>query len=90
SGNKVFPEEVEAVLNAHIAVQISQIAGNTHPVMGEIVEASIVLKPGHEATAEELIAWCRKHLSTYKVPQVIHFVSSIALTGSGKILRYKK
>jgi len=88
SGNKVFPEEVEAVLNAHDAVEISKIFGNKHPLMGEIVEANVVLKSERYPTSEELMTWCRQRLSAYKVPQVIHFVSSIAMTGSGKVVRY--
>ncbi len=87
SGNKVFPEEVEAVLNAHSAVEISKIIGNKHPLMGEIVEANVVLKPNNEATADLLITWCRLRLSAYKIPQIIHFVGSIEMTGSGKVKR---
>jgi long-chain acyl-CoA synthetase len=88
SGNKVFPEEVETVLNAHEAVKISRIFGNKHLLMGEIVEAKVVLKPGREVTADQLMGWCRQHLSAYKVPQIIHFVTSIEMTGSGKIVRH--
>jgi len=88
SGNKVFPEEVENVLNMHEAVAQSKIFGNKHVLMGEIVEAKVVLNPGVEVTPEVLIAWCRQRLSTYKVPQVIHFVSEIETTGSGKIVRH--
>ncbi len=87
SGNKVFPEEVEAVLNAHSAVEISKIIGNKHPLMGEIVEANVVLKPNSEVTDEALMTWCRQRLSTYKVPQVIRFVESVEMTGSGKVKR---
>jgi long-chain acyl-CoA synthetase len=88
SGNKVFPEEVETVLNAHTAVAVSKIFGNKHPLMGEIVEAKVVLKSGKEATSDELITWCRQRLSAYKVPQIIHFVSEIEMTGSGKVVRH--
>jgi long-chain acyl-CoA synthetase len=88
SGNKVFPEEVEAVLNAHTSVKISKIFGNKHPLMGEIVEANVVLKQDTEPTPDELMTWCRQRLSAYKVPQVIHFVPSIEMTGSGKIIRH--
>ncbi|HWZ23073.1 MAG TPA: class I adenylate-forming enzyme family protein [Cytophagaceae bacterium] len=87
SGNKVFPEEVETILNAHSAVEISKIVGNKHPLMGEIVEANVVLKPNAEANADVLMTWCRQRLSAYKVPQVIRFVDSIEMTGSGKVKR---
>lgn len=88
SGNKVFPEEVETVLNAHTAVALSKIFGNKHPLMGEIVEANVVLKPGQEISGEALITWCRQRLSTYKVPQIVHFVDTIEMTGSGKVARH--
>ncbi len=89
SGNKVFPEEVETVLNAHQAVALSKIFGNKHPLMGEIVEAKVVLRENHTATADELITWCRQRLSAYKVPQIIHFVKEIEMTGSGKVVRHE-
>ena len=88
AGNKVFPEEVEGILNAHSAVSISQIFGNKHALMGEIVEAKVVLTIGQDATADQLMTWCRQRLSAYKVPQVIHFVSTIEMTGSGKLVRH--
>jgi long-chain acyl-CoA synthetase len=89
SGNKVFPEEVENILNAHEAVQVSRIYGNQHPLMGEIVEAKVVLKDKSETSPDALMTWCRQHLSAYKVPQIIHFVEKIEMTGSGKVIRYQ-
>lgn len=86
SGNKVFPEEVEAVLNNHPDVKISRVFGGKHPLMGEIVEAEIVLEE-KEVGAEQLIRYCRGQLSTYKVPQRIHFVDQLAMTATGKIKR---
>jgi len=87
SGNKVFPEEVEGVLNMHPAVELSKITGTQHTLMGEVVVAHVVLLPECYPTTDELMTWCRKQLSAFKVPQVIHFVSAIALTGSGKVVR---
>jgi len=88
SGNKVFPEEVEAILLAHEFVKEAQVFGNKHTLLGEIVEANVILKEGKEVSSESLSGWCRKQLSAYKVPQVIHFVSVIEMTGSGKIVRH--
>ena len=88
SGNKVFPEEVEAVLNSHPLVNLSRIYGNKHPLLGEIVEAEVILKLDSEISVEELLSYCRQKLSTYKVPQIVKFVKEIEMTGSGKVIRH--
>lgn len=87
SGNKVFPEEVEAVLKLHPEVEESRVYGGKHPVTGELVEAEIVLKPMAKPNAEEIISFCRKHLLSYKIPQRIFFVDEIRKTKTGKISR---
>lgn len=87
SGNKVFPEEVEAVLITHPDIKACRVSGTTHRFMGEIVQAEIVLKSSEQPEIEALISYCRKRLSTYKVPQRISFVEELPLTGSGKIIR---
>ncbi|HYG39596.1 MAG TPA: AMP-binding protein [Cytophagales bacterium] len=87
SGNKVFPEEVEATIEMHPDVKICHVFGEEHILMGEIVKAEIVLQEGKIGNEEEIISFCRQRLSTYKVPQKIYFVDKINTTGSGKIKR---
>jgi long-chain acyl-CoA synthetase len=87
SGNKVFAEEVEAVLDSHPAVAASRIYGVAHPLMGEIIQAEVVLSENAQAGTEELLHYCRQRLSTYKLPQRIKFVEHLPMTGSGKIVR---
>lgn len=87
SGMKVFPEEVENVLRQHPAVAACRVSGASHPVFGSVPVAEVVLREGHELAARELIDWCRKSLSPYKVPARIHKVDELALTASGKIRR---
>ena len=87
SGNKVFPEEVEAVLKMHSDVEDARVYGGRHPVTGELVEAEILLKPSKTADAEALIAHCREYLVPYKIPQRIFFVAEIQKTRTGKISR---
>ena len=87
SGNKVFPEEVEAVLKLHPEVEESRVYGGKHPVTGELVEAEIVLKLDAEKNIEKIISHCRQHLLSYKVPQRIFFVDEIRKTKTGKIKR---
>ncbi len=90
AGNKVFPEEVENVLNCHPKVLVSRVCARQHREMGEVVHADLVLKdPSQPAEPEEIIAFCQRSLSAFKVPQSVAFVSDIALTASGKILRHR-
>jgi long-chain acyl-CoA synthetase len=87
-GMKVFPEEVEAVLDRHPSVKRSRVIGREHPILGtvpvaEIVAANGALSPGN------LKAWCRQSLSAYKVPVAFRQVDAVPLTASGKVKRGK-
>jgi len=88
SGNKVFPEEVESIINTLPQIRQSRIHGVPHPLMGRIVQADIVVKEGHDIKEEDLISFCRKKLSPFKIPQRVKRVSQIEMTDSGKIKRY--
>ena len=87
SGNKAFPEEIELVLNRHPDVVDSHVFGDTHPLMGEIVCAELVLKKNVALDVEAVLYFCRTQLSTYKVPQRLQSVQQIKHTASGKIKR---
>ena len=85
-GMKCFPEEVEAVLNAHPAVRESRVTGMPHPTFGGVPVAEIVPE-GEAPKALELSGWCRSRLSSYKRPVKFTFVEAISKTASGKIQR---
>lgn len=87
AGRKVFPEEIEAVLNRHPAVRESRVYARTHPHLGEVIEADIVLaRP--EAELDSLRAFCRAQLADYKIPTKWHCVSALPRTAvTGKIRR---
>jgi long-chain acyl-CoA synthetase len=87
SGNKVFPEEVEAVLKEHTAIKEARVFAAKHALTGEIVSAEVVLSSDLGITVEELLAYCRKKLSPFKVPQTITFATELNMTGSGKVKR---
>jgi long-chain acyl-CoA synthetase len=87
SGYKVWPRDVEDALYAHPAVQEAAVVGEPDDYRGETVAAHVVLRPGADATAEELIAHCRERLAVYKAPHVIHLVDELPKTASGKVLR---
>ena len=87
AGRKVFPEEIEAVLNRHPDVRESRVYGRSHPQLGEVVEAELVLsRPG--ADAEQVREFCRAHLSSHKMPATFRVVNSLPRTAAtGKIRR---
>jgi long-chain acyl-CoA synthetase len=87
SGFKVLPREVEEVLFMHPKVLEAVAAGVPDPYRGETVKAWIVLKEGKQATAEELIEFCKLHLASFKVPRLVEFRTELPKTMIGKYLR---
>ena len=91
AGHKVFPEEVAAVLDSHPAILRSRVYGQPHPQWGEAVFAQAQLKiNGTPVNPEELLTYCRKRLSSQKVPVSVEFVPEIAMTSSGKVRHGQK
>ena len=88
SGSKVFPEEVEAVLQTLPEVKLARISGMPHPLMGQIIQAELVLHEGDTIDVEDVLTYCRKRLSTFKVPHKLRVVESLQMTGSGKVMRH--
>ncbi len=86
-GLKVYPREVEEVLYRHPAVQEAAAVPTPDPERGEVVKAFVVLKPGMQATPEELIAHCRRELAPHKVPRAVEFRDQLPKSLIGKILR---
>ena len=87
AGQKIFPEEVEAVLNRHPAVRESRVFGRRHPRLGETVEAELVLKRD-DANLDQILGFCRTQLAAHKVPSRLHVVPELARTPvTGKIRR---
>ena len=87
SGYNVYPREVEEVLYLHPAIQEAAAVGDPDPYRGESVKAYFVLKPGATATAEEIIAFCKRELAPYKVPRQVSFEKELPKTTIGKVLR---
>jgi fatty-acyl-CoA synthase len=86
-GENISSLEVEKALVAHPGVYEVAVIPVPDPKWGEIPKALIVLKPGAQATTEELIEFCRSRISHYKAPRSVEFVSSLPKTGTGKILK---
>lgn len=87
SGYKVWPREVEDMLYEHPAVREAAVIGVPDDYRGESVKAFVSLRPGQEATPEELIAFCRERMAAYKYPRQVELVDELPKTVTGKILR---
>ncbi len=86
-GVKVYPSEVENILYQHPAVSEVAVYGVQEALLGEQVQANIVLKPGHTVTSQALFAFCRERLAEFKLPSVINFVDQLPKSRTGKILK---
>lgn len=86
-GFNVYPREVEEVLYEHPAVREAAVIGVPDEYRGETIKAFVVLKPGAQVTADEIIAFCREHLARYKVPALVEFREDLPKSLVGKVLR---
>lgn len=86
-GENVYPAEVENALFAHEAVADVAVIGIPDERWGEAVKAIVVLQPGVEAPAADIIAWVKTRIAGFKVPKSIDFIDALPRNPSGKILR---
>ncbi|MBQ9895929.1 MAG: AMP-binding protein [Synergistaceae bacterium] len=86
-GFNVYPQEVEAILSEHPAVQTSVVIGTPNSMSGEVPKAFIIKNKDAEVSETDLIKFCKERLSHYKVPRAVEFVESLPLSSTGKILR---
>ncbi|WP_296579784.1 AMP-binding protein [Phreatobacter sp.] len=87
SGFNVFPNEVEDTLAKHPAILEVAVVGVPDGAAGEAVKAFVVRKPGSDVTGEEIRAFCKEHLTGYKVPKLVEFRTELPKSNVGKILR---
>jgi long-chain acyl-CoA synthetase len=87
AGYNIYPAELERVVAMHPAVAMVAVGPVPDEVKGEIPKAYIVLNRNASATAEEIIAHCREHLASYKIPRQVQFVSDLPRTSTGKLMR---
>jgi len=86
-GENVYCAEVETAIASHSAVAQSAVIGIPSDRWGETVHAVVILKPGHTACAEEIVAHCRERIAGYKVPRSIEFRDALPLSSVGKVLK---
>ncbi|ALK97568.1 AMP-binding protein [Massilia sp. WF1] len=87
-GENIYPREVEEFLYRHPKVMDVQCVGVPDRKFGEELCACIILRPGQEATVEEIQDFCRGQIAHYKIPRYVRFVSSFPMTVTGKIQKY--
>ncbi|CCO07540.1 long-chain-fatty-acid--CoA ligase [Desulforamulus hydrothermalis] len=86
-GYNVYPREVEEILYEHPAVREAAVIGVKDRTRGEILKAFIVLKEGATARREDILKFCRRYLTPYKVPKQVEFRNELPKSAVGKILR---
>ena len=95
-GLKVYPEEVEAVINSHPRVRMSLVRARRSPITGAVVTAEVVLDQEGAAggvpdadgmIARQLLELCRGALAAHKVPVAIRILPALAVSASGKLVR---
>jgi acyl-coenzyme A synthetase/AMP-(fatty) acid ligase len=95
-GLKVHPEQIEAVINRHPAVQMSLVKARKNPFTGAVVVAEIVARtdgagspdiPATLALQREILEICHRNLPPHKVPAAIRLVASLEVGAAGKLAR---
>jgi fatty-acyl-CoA synthase len=87
-GENISSIEVEDALYKHPAVQAAAVVARPDEKWGETPCAFVELKPSEMVSSEELIAWCRGHLASYKVPRTVVF-TELPKTSTGKIQKFR-
>jgi acyl-CoA synthetase (AMP-forming)/AMP-acid ligase II len=96
-GLKLYPEEVETVINRHPAVRMSIVRSRKSPIMGSLVVADVVLngEPGESGTSSqmatlkrEILQICHEALAAHKIPATIRFVDALEVAPAGKLARH--
>jgi fatty-acyl-CoA synthase len=88
-GENVYPREIEEYLYTHPAVLDVQVIGVPSEKYGEEVMAWIKRRPGATETADDLAAFCRGRIATFKIPTYWKFVDEFPTTVTGKVQKFK-
>ncbi|AML51170.1 acyl-CoA synthetase [Falsihalocynthiibacter arcticus] len=86
-GSNIYPREIEEKILTHDAVSEVAVLGVPDPVWGEVGIAVCVLRKGSEATAEELHAWLKPKISSYKMPKRFILIEEMPKSAYGKITK---
>ena len=87
SGFNAYPADIEEVLYTHPKVAMAAVIGIPDAKTGEAVKAFIQLKPGEQASEEEIMEFCKDKMAGYKRPREVEFRDSLPTSVIGKVLR---
>jgi acyl-CoA synthetase (AMP-forming)/AMP-acid ligase II len=88
-GFNCYPAEIERMIAAHTAVAQVAVIGVPDERLGEVGKACVVLRPGATLDHGEFVAWCREHMSNYKVPRYVEVMAALPMTPSGKVMKFQ-
>jgi fatty-acyl-CoA synthase len=88
-GENVYPREVEEYLYTHPAVLDVQVIGVPSEKYGEEVMAWVKRRPGMDVSREDLVAFCRGRIATFKIPSYWKFVDEFPTTVTGKVQKFR-
>jgi len=86
-GENIYPAEIEAVITAHPAVSDAAVVGVPHPTYVEVGCAVLTRAGGADLDVDEVDAFCRRRLASYKCPKHYVVVDDLPRSGSGKVLK---
>jgi long-chain acyl-CoA synthetase len=86
-GHNIYPDDVEAVAQAHPAVREAAVVGVPHQTLGEDVAVFIAIREGAVIDKDEFRSFCAERLADYKVPRVVRFVDELPRNAAGKVLK---
>ena len=87
-GENVYPREIEEFLFRHPKIQSVQVFGVPDEKYGEEVCAWVVVRPGEQASEEDIRAFCQGQIAHYKIPRYIRFVDELPMTVTGKAQKF--
>lgn len=86
-GENIAPAEVEAVVYAHPDVDEAAVVGVADEEWGQRIGAVVARRPGSALDADELIAFCKQRLASFKAPEIVRFVAELPKNQMGKVLK---
>jgi acyl-CoA synthetase (AMP-forming)/AMP-acid ligase II len=87
-GFNCYPAEIERLLSEHPAVAQVAVIGVPDERLGEVGKAFVVLRPGRQVSAAELISWSRENMANYKVPRQIEILTQLPVNAAGKVQKF--
>jgi acyl-CoA synthetase (AMP-forming)/AMP-acid ligase II len=86
-GENIYPAEIERVMAEHSQIQDVAVIGVPDERWGEVPKAVVVAKPGAAIDTEQLLAWCRQQIASFKCPKTVDVVAELPRNPTGKILK---